>query len=272
MIRKGWKARPHDLAEVMKFGPQVVEIHASSEDLDKEIEGQHDAQLVVHFPEYDGEKLMDAAASDEVDRLAAALFYDKALSVTRKWAKNFRGSPKAIIHPGGWSSEPRKAWERAGLYDQFKKTMDGLNQVGVDLMVENMPPQPWFYGGQWFCNIFMDPKDCLSYCTANGWGFCFDNCHAQMWCTSMKGLVKLEDFARTVKPVIGHMHLSDAKGVDGEGIQIGDGDVDWAALMPVIRGLNVPASLEIWQGHKDGFAPFVEGWKRLEKYLVPVAA
>ncbi len=272
MIRRAWKARPHDLAEIMKFNPEVVEIHASSQDLDKEIEGEHDVPLVVHFPEYDGETLMDAAAPEEKDRLKAEAFYNRALSVTRKWGTHFRGSPKAIIHPGGWSVEPRKVWERAALYDQFKKTMLGLNQGGVDLMVENMPPQPWFYGGQWFCNIFLDPKDCISYCVANGWSFCFDACHAQMWCKSVDDLVTLQKFATMVRPVTGHLHVSDAKGVDGEGIQIGDGDIDWPALMSVLSRMSVPASLEIWQGHKDGFAGFVEGWKRLEKYLVPIAA
>ena len=272
MIKKAWKARPHDLEAVMKFNPEVVEIHASSEDLDKEIEGKFDVPLVVHFPEYEGEVLMDAAAIEELPRLKAQAFYNKALSVTRKWGASFKGTTKAIIHPGGMSSEPRKAWEKPALYDAFKKTMDGLNQAGVDLMVENMPPQPWFYGGQWFCNIFLDPKECLSYCTANGWSFCFDTCHAKMWCNSVENLVTLEKFASIVRPVVAHLHLSDAKGVDGEGVQIGDGEVDWESLMLSIRGLNVPASLEIWKGHLDGFTAFSEGWKRLDKFLIPAVA
>ena len=267
MIKRAWKARPHDLDSVMKFNPEVVEIHASSEDLDKEISGRFDVPLVVHFPEYDGENLMDAAALEELPRLKAEAFYNRALSVTRKWGQNFKGTPKAIIHPGGMSSEPRKAWERPALYDAFKKTMDGLNQAGVDLLVENMPPQPWFYSGQWFCNIFMDPKECLSYCTANGWSFCFDACHAKMWCNSVENMVTLEKFASIVRPVTAHLHLSDAKGVDGEGVQIGEGDIDWASLMGVLKGMNVPASCECWQGHKDNFAGFRTFWERLEPYL-----
>ena len=49
-MRKGIKARPHDIEDVMKMNPEMIEIHASSEDLDKEINGHFDVPLAFHFP------------------------------------------------------------------------------------------------------------------------------------------------------------------------------------------------------------------------------
>ena len=269
-MRKGVKARPHDVAEIMEiFKPEVVEIHASSEDLDKKIEGKHDAILVVHFPEYQGTELIDASSVDEAARLRAQKFYARALTVTREWGAHFRGLPKAIMHPGGWSNEPVKPWEKQFLYNNLKKTMTELNASGVDLMVENMPPQPWFYGGQWHCNIMLDPVECRDYCIGNGWGFCLDLCHAFLYCNFIKE-VTIHEFMRKVRPIIGHMHISDARGVDGEGLQIGEGEMPLKEILEYIAPLNVPLVPEIWLGHRDGFAGFKTAWERIES-LLPVA-
>ena len=49
------------------------------------------------------------------------------------------------------------------------------------------------------------------------------------------------------------MHLADAKGVDGEGLQIQDGEIDWVQLFALMDELAPKASFipEIWQGHKN---------------------
>jgi len=71
------------------------------------------------------------------------------------------------------------------------------------------------------------------------------------------------EFTKKVAPFVAHMHIADAKGVDGEGLQIGDGEIDWLAFIEVIDTIIPEATFipEIWQGHKNGG----EGaWKALE--------
>lgn len=263
-MKRGAKARPHDVVAVMDaMKPEILEIHASSQDLDKDIDGHWDVPLVVHFPEYDGETLMDPASPREVDRLAASKFYERCLEVTRRWAPHFKGTPKAIIHPGGWSSEPLRVTDRPAIIDQLGKTMNELNATGVDFLIENMPPFPWFYGGQWNCNIFLEPRECRDICLGTGWGFALDVCHAALWCASVKNMVTLEEFVQIVSPVTAHVHISDARGVDGEGVQIGDGELD---LKPILKRLNqrsIGVVPEIWLGHQDNFAGFKLAWERM---------
>ena len=48
--------------------------------------------------------------------------------------------------------------------------------------------------------------------------------------------------------------MADAKDVDGEGLQINDGEIDWIQLFELI-GRHCPRASfipEIWQGHKNG--------------------
>src|SRR3990167_7676832 len=135
-MKRCWKARPHDLDQVMAFNPEMIEIHATSEDLLKPIPGKYDVQVAIHFPEYDGSVLMDPASLDEGTRLVASAFYHKCLDKTREWGASFRGTPKAIIHPGGWSMEKMTVAERSGAIEQFGKTMSELNALGVDFLVE----------------------------------------------------------------------------------------------------------------------------------------
>jgi N-acetylneuraminate synthase len=66
-----------------------------------------------------------------------------------------------------------------------------------------------------------------------------------------------------------HLHLVDAKGVDGEGVQIGDGEVDWGALAQQLDRLAPRAGFipEIWQGHVNSGEGFWTALERLEQWF-----
>ena len=58
--------------------------------------------------------------------------------------------------------------------------------------------------------------------------------------------------------------MGDAKGVNGEGLQIGEGDMDFVRLGKILNSRCPDAYFipEIWQGHKNGGEGF---WRALEK-------
>jgi N-acetylneuraminate synthase len=66
-----------------------------------------------------------------------------------------------------------------------------------------------------------------------------------------------------------HLHVADAAGLDGEGLQIGEGDIDIPALCSTLATSAPAASFipEIWQGHKDDGQGFWCALDRLEPYL-----
>ena len=63
-----------------------------------------------------------------------------------------------------------------------------------------------------------------------------------------------------------HLHLVDAIGHSEEGVQVGEGDVDWPALCRQLDLIddNVSFIPEIWQGHVDNGQGFWIALDRLE--------
>jgi N-acetylneuraminate synthase len=63
--------------------------------------------------------------------------------------------------------------------------------------------------------------------------------------------------------------LGDASGVDGEGLQILDGEIDFRMLRRELRRVSPEASFipEIWQGHKNDGAGFWRAFELLEPVL-----
>ena len=59
-------------------------------------------------------------------------------------------------------------------------------------------------------------------------------------------------------------HIGDAMGVNGEGLQIGDGNIDFNILGDILKEKCPKAFFipEIWQGHKNGGEGF---WIALDK-------
>ena len=79
----------------------------------------------------------------------------------------------------------------------------------------------------------------------------------------------LSSFIRKISPHISYLHIVDALGSDGEGVQIGKGDVDFYELGDILREVcpNAPFIPEVWQGHTDNGAGFWSGLNYLEKTL-----
>lgn len=76
--------------------------------------------------------------------------------------------------------------------------------------------------------------------------------------------MSFRDFLARVGRYSAHLHLADGDGVDGEGLQIGDGSTDFGMVAKVLAEEAPQASFipEIWQGHKNNGEGF---WRALEK-------
>jgi len=65
------------------------------------------------------------------------------------------------------------------------------------------------------------------------------------------------------------LHIVDAAGVDSEGLQIGQGEIDFPALADQLNRVCPDSSFipEIWQGHENGGEGFWTALDRLEGLL-----
>ena len=111
---------------------------------------------------------------------------------------------------------------------------------------------PWYFGGRWFGHVLCDSENTVRLCRESGLGLCFDTSHAAL-AVRASGASLLE-FAKAVAPYVRHLHLSDGAGTSGEGLQIGDGSVNFVALLPVLLESQPTVIPEIWMGHHENGA------------------
>ena len=77
----------------------------------------------------------------------------------------------------------------------------------------------------------------------------------------------LSEFIEHTYKYISHFHLADASGNKNEGLQIGEGQIDFGSLSSQLKKLCPNSSFipEIWQGHKNMGEGFWIALNKLEK-------
>ena len=75
------------------------------------------------------------------------------------------------------------------------------------------------------------------------------------------------NFLRKIKKHVAYFHFSDAIGVDGEGVQIGSGNIKFSRFLNEISDMDLGFIPEIWQGHLNNGKGFNIALKNLKKIL-----
>jgi N-acetylneuraminate synthase len=256
----GIPARYHDYQKLIKgMNIDFVEFHLSYHDLDININDYFQSPLqlgyAVHSPElFSGDHILDLASLDKEYLNHSVSELKRTINVAVKLNKYFpkTDKPVLVLNAGGWSAGGFiPVQERQAMYDQITDVLNALDLSGVRLAIQTMPPFPWHFGGQSYHNLFVDPDEIARFCKKTGFHICLDVSHSMMACNYNKWDFK--QFLDKVLPYTIHLHVVDAKGVDGEGVQIGMGDVDFSLLKDRMDILapNVQFIPEVWQGHKN---------------------
>jgi sialic acid synthase SpsE/sugar phosphate isomerase/epimerase len=271
----GVPVRYHDFKDYNdKISPDIFEFHLSYSDLNldlnKYFSQQYSANFVVHAPElFSDSNLMDLATNDEEYRLHSINETQRVINITRSLKKYFPNTetPLIVANIGGFTmDEPLHPSKVNQYYENFSKSLASLDREGVELIPQTMAPFPWHFGGQRFQNLFVNADEIIKWCGRLGLRMCFDISHSKLACNHYGW--DFYEFSKKISKLSGHIHLGDAEGVNGEGLQIGAGDIDFCKLLNILD-INCPdASFipEIWQGHKNGGEGF---WTALEK-LEPI--
>jgi N-acetylneuraminate synthase len=272
--RWGIPSRWHDYKSLLaQSNPSLIEYHLSYADLDADLgawfDRALDLDLVVHAPElFRGDHILDLASPDAEYRRHSIAELQRVIDLACRLAQWHRGAPRIVVNAGGFSrARALPPGERPRLYARMRESLGALHLRGAELLPQTMPPFPWHFGGQAFHNVFIDPAEIAAFCGESGFRICLDTSHAQLACAHFGW--SLGDYCRTVGRHVSHLHLADALGVDGEGLQIGEGEIDFAALAAVLDRECPGASFvpEVWQGHQDGGAGFWQALDRLERWF-----
>jgi N-acetylneuraminate synthase len=211
----------------------------------------------VHAPEFisdrRGESLLDLSSENESLRKASL----RAVKVARDIAATV-GDAKVVVHPGGIRGS---VGDREKLLSNLEMSLSKLGPS--KLLLENMP---WYYWnrrfGRMVANICITVED-MERLRPLVEGFALDLCHGHL--SRPEGdPAYCEEFLSVFGKKVRHVHASDARAPDQEGLQIGEGEIDFS----ILRRIDVPILVEIWRGHEHngkGFRLGIERLRALEK-------
>jgi len=264
----GMKARKRDLYDMLKFNPKVLEFHFSDSDLNLELDEKFEQRLIVHCYEYFERKLLDIVSLKETNQVYSSEksleLIQKAIDKTISLNEYFVGKPTLIVHPGGYSLYESTQSEIEKMQNTIVESVQKLDFKNVTFLLENMPPYAWFFGGRWNCNVFLSAADMEQYCVETGLNVCYDLCHSHLYCN--KNNLSVVNELSQIQKYVNHFHLSDASGVDGEGLQFGKGDLPFDNVIPILNKNNEKSFvIEVWKGHEQkgrGFEEFLDNVTR----------
>lgn len=272
----GIPIRYHDFGVFAdRICPDLFEFHLSFSDMDLNLgdflSGTYRYDFVVHAPElFAGSRLMDLASPDETYRQDSLHETQRVINITRALKEYFPKTkrPMIVANVGGFTMDaPLPTDAIPGYYERFAQSLTELDLEGVELIPQTMAPFPWHFGGQRYQNIFVHIDEIVEWCTRLNLRMCFDLSHSRLTCNHFGA--DYYEFCEKIAPFTGHLHLGDAAGLNGEGLQIGEGDIDFERVGNILRQGCPQATFipEIWQGHKNGGEGFWVALERLEGVL-----
>ena len=267
-MRFGVKASRTDADVMAAMDVDLLEVYMGLDDptrfredmvntfLDVRSDWGHD--LVVHAPEFmrvtGTASLVDPSSADDDLRALS----NRALGSALDFASEVEATTM-VMHPGGIlpsSDDPRAEGGMERLKGSLHGIRDKARDLDISVTVENMP---WFYirkaldGGAdqlWESTVLVDPGDADPLVRIVD-GLTLDVSHGYLH-TRSGGMEVIEGFVERHGDRIMHLHLSDALPPDHEGLQIGEGNIDFPWVLAAFKGKDVTAVPEILGGHMGG--------------------
>jgi N-acetylneuraminate synthase len=271
-FRRAWGVpiRYHDMqALIGASNPRFVEFHFSYRDLEedpaKRVRAAKGLGVIVHAPElFAHDHILDLTSADEAYRRRSIAEMRRVLDVAAKLKEIFAHPSRVqvVTNVGGASDLAlADASARSRLYARLRESLLELQHPDCEILPQTMPPFPWHFGGQRHHNLFVYPAEIAAFAKETGSRICFDVSHSRLACNFYKW--SWEDYIRTIGRYVAHLHIADASDVDQEGLQIGEGDIDFTELGQLLdRYAPKEATFipEVWQGHENNGEGF---WKAL---------
>lgn len=273
----GVPVRYHDLFPILQAGsnPDFVEFHYSYKDLDIEPADVFGERLPIgytcHLPDlFAGDFILDLASFDDEVWERSIREMQRSIDRTRQLRPYFTQDedPIFVASLGGFTKDGFVDRDRVpAMYERIADGLARLDTAGVRLRPQTMPPYPWLMGGQQYHNLLLHLDDTVDFARTYDLRLTFDISHSKL-AANHTG-VPFSQYVEQLTPLSDHFHVVDATGVDGEGVQVGEGEVDFAALAEAMDRMapGKPFIPEIWMGHVNNGQGFWHALNLLEQWF-----
>lgn len=245
--------RIHDFSQIHdKFNLNHYELHLSFQELNRltdfkfipKIKG-----LSVHLPDYvNSTNLIDPFSANLEVQMMSQEMLSKIISIVQR-EQELRRIKIPIV--GSFSVGGSKD----DFYSNHFRLQDEFRKNGVELLFQWLPPFAWYFGGATRLHSFNDTQ-AVSLLKRQMKNICLDISHFKLG-VGLWGL-ELDSLFDELLTLATHFHISDAAGLDGEGLAFGEGEGDVRKYLDKVVPQSGVKVIEVWQGHLNNFAGFTK--------------
>jgi len=259
----GIPVRIHDIDKYRQLiNTGIYEFHLSYTEvfsdglLDSVSKVNEDDYISIHLPDYlEGNRIVDPVSKNTQTRNDSRELI-KRIGEFAKQISNKIGKHVPII--GSFSQRCGRKREDV-LEDLFYFLYDSTENSEYKIYPQWLPVYAWYFGGSVKLDLFNSQED-IDYANKHKIDITLDLCHLSLSAEYAKE--SWLDWYNQLKPRVGHFHLADAEGVDGEGLDIGSGNIGDFSMFLDSDKLKV---IEVWQGHFHEGAGFLKALEALSK-------
>lgn len=252
-------ARPHDLDELYNQLPlDNIEFHLSYGDLLSEFNFERilpNKRYSIHLPDYTGpDSLIDIL--DSRDKLSKVIIRQAELWSSKISELTNHNVPIITSIPYTKLESKEVFYEKLRDFIEIKKSKNFL------YLPQWLPKYGWYFGGSVSINLFNDLDD-LDFILEHKIDICMDTSHLLMsaHALSYKAVEVLDKVVDRIK----HIHISEAIGVDNEGLIFGKGSEESHQIISNALNIDVVKVIEVWDSHLNNFKIAKDAIRELNK-------
>jgi N-acetylneuraminate synthase len=245
--------RFHDMKAIEEMFPiSSFEFHLSFGEILSDIDISSinkNNQYSIHLPDYiNPTQLIDPFSQDEKQKKDSVFLLDKTLMFARQLQDITK---KKVVVVGSFSLVHTN---RKDFFEQYKVLFnDYYNKYNIEILSQWLPPIAWYFGGSINLGVMNNSVD-IEYIIENNINICMDVCHLIMGRNyyNFSATTLVDDLSANIK----HLHIADALGIDGEGMEIGSGGEKNLQLISKALQYDCIKVIEVWQGHMNNYNGF----------------
>ena len=253
--------RLHDLDSIQnQFPIGAFEFHLSFKEVLSEIDiSKIDStnRYSIHLPDYiNSTQLMDPFSPDPEQKSQSLHILERTVEL----AQRLQELTNRMVPVVGSFSVVHHS--REDFFERHAELLKTYRERSVTIMPQWLPPIAWYFGG----SVRLDAMNNLSDADLlenYNLPICLDYCHMIMGrnCFGFSA----DDLIKKLEPLVGHIHLADAAGIDGEGLAFGDGEPENLELFRNAFNYDCLKVIEVWQGHLNQGSGFRNALMKLEE-------
>lgn len=224
------------------------EFHLSYQEVEAglTLEVNHKHRFSVHLPDYvSSNELIDPFSSDDAIRRKSLLCIQRTFDFAERLGRE-TGHIVPVV-----ASLSSRTLGRSKFYLEIQKLFNGFKGSWSFLTLQWLPPTAWYFGGSVQLEQVNREIDIYEILEKNIY-LTMDTSHLILGRNAFG--FDAPNLIRKLSSQIKHVHISDASGIDGEGLQFDLLGNQNSEIFRLVSRLGTLQVIEVWQGHlNDNF-------------------